>query len=405
MHIPTIQRSETLPPPPSGVMPPVAPSERLVPVMAPLAWLVIKGTLLTILTLGIYRFWYRTALRRYYWRNTTLAGDGFEYTGTGKELFVGFLIALAIVLPLYFGVTLVGLFGGQVLGPILATILGSFIMPAVVQVLIYRARRYRLTRTRYRGVRFHQSGTGLGYLFHTVKWLILTVLTLGIVFPYLRRALERYKTENTWYGSAQGAFDARAKPLMKSWLLLWFLALFAFLLLVVSSVLVSTLGSNSLVLGLLALAMLLAVPFAWVNYRVIEFQSFVGGTSFGGISLASDLNGGSVIWIWVRYYLLLIGIALGAIVLGWIMGIRPRIPVNPNDVGAVVQAPLVLLAAGAFMAMVLTTEILFRRKLWALRVASITVTNVAALDAIVQTAGQDAIGVGEAFDTGFDIAG
>lgn len=410
MHIPTIQRSETLPPPPSGVMPPVAASERLVPVLAPLAGLVIKGTLLTILTLGIYRFWYRTALRRYYWRNTTLAGDGFEYTGTGKELFIGFLIALAIVLPIYFGVTLLGLFGGQVLGPILATIVGSFIMPAVVQVLIYRARRYRLTRTRYRGVRFHQSGTGLGYLFHTVKWLILTVLTLGIVFPYLRRALERYKTENTWYGSAQGAFNAEAKPLMMAWMLLWGSVagiMILFVLIPVGQALGSPVlsGFGGIFGGIGTFLAVILLPLFWIRYRTLEFRTFVRGTSFDRISLNSDLSSGTVIWIWVRYYLLLIGIALGASALGWVMGIRPHIPVDPNDVGAAVQAPLVLLAAGAFMAMVLTTEILFRRKLWALRAASITVTNIAALDAIVQTAGQDAIGVGEAFDTGFDIAG
>jgi hypothetical protein len=61
--------------------------------------------------------------------------------------------------------------------------------------------------------------------------------------------------------------------------------------------------------------------------------------------------------------------------------------------------------AGSFMAFVLATEILFRRRLWALRAASISVTNLAALDRIVQTAGQEGTGVGEAFDTGFDIAG
>lgn len=405
MRIPTIQRAvdETPPAPQATAMPAV---ERLVPVAAPLAGLVVKGTLLTIFTLGIYRFWYRTALRRYYWHNTTLAGDGFEYTGTGKELFVGFLIALAIFVPLYLVVTLIGLFGGQVLGPILSTILGTIIVPAVVQMLIYRARRYRLTRTRYRGVRFHQSGSGTAYLLRTVKWLILTALTLGILLPYFRRALERYKIENTWYGSAQGAFSAPVKPLMKSWLLFWFLTLITIGMIGSGGALSMSTGGGSLMLVLLGFAVLLSLPFAWVNYRVIEFQAFVGGTSFGDITFASDLNGGSVIWIWVRYYLILLGIGLGAVLLGWALGLGPKPFMQPDPAQILSEgiAGVGILAVGGMLA-VLTTEILFRRRLWVLRAASVSVTNLAALDRIVQTAGQDATGVGEAFDSGFDIAG
>lgn len=408
MHIPTIQRSseEGLPSGLPGVMPASQDTQRLVPVAAPLAGLVLKGTLLSVVTLGIYRFWYRTSLRRYYWSNTTLAGDGFEYTGTGKELFVGFLIALAIVLPLYFVVTLIGLFGGAIIGPIISSILATLIMPAIVQILVYRARRYRLARTRFRGVRFHQTGTGIGYLLRTVKWLILTALTLGIVFPYLRRALERYKTENTWYGSAQGAFSAPAKPLMKSWLFLWFLAFLGFGVIAAATALSVTTGGGSIFLGLLGLVILLTVPFAWVNYRVIEFRSFVGGTSIGGITLASDLGSGTVIWIWVRYYLILAGIGASAALASWLLGIRPDVRSAEDFGAAVAQGPLMfLVVVGAFLAFVLATEILFRRSLWALRAASISVTNLAALDQIVQTAGQDGTGVGEAFDTGFDIAG
>lgn len=56
--------------------------------------LFIKNLLLTIITLGIYRFWAKTRVRRYLWSHTSLFGDRFEYTGTGKELFLGFLIAL-----------------------------------------------------------------------------------------------------------------------------------------------------------------------------------------------------------------------------------------------------------------------------------------------------------------------
>lgn len=409
MHIPTIQRAgDDAPAPQTKVMPSV---ERLVPVTAPLAGLVIKGTLLTIITFGIYRFWYRTAIRRYYWHNTTLAGDGFEYTGTGKELFIGFLIALAIFLPLYLVVTLIGLFGGQVLGPIISTIIATLIMPAAVQILIYRARRYRLTRTRYRGVQFHQSGSGVAYLLRTVKWLILTALTLGILLPYFRRALERYKIENTWYGSAQGAFSAPVKPLMKSWLVLWGIGAGVFVLLamvplaeIAGSRILAGFGAVFGTIGAFGATILL--PLLWVRYRVVEFRTFLAGTTFGEIGLSSDLRSTSVIWVWVRYYLILLGIGLGIVLLGWAFGLGPKPFMQPDPAQILSEgiAGIGILAVGGMLA-ILATEILFRRRLWALRASSVSVTNLAALEKVIQTAGQDAMGVGEAFDSGFDIAG
>lgn len=66
----------------------------------PLLSLVLKNTLLTILTFGLYRFWAKTWIRRYFWNNVRIAGDAVEYVGQGKELFVGFLIALAVLFPL-----------------------------------------------------------------------------------------------------------------------------------------------------------------------------------------------------------------------------------------------------------------------------------------------------------------
>ena len=56
---------------------------------------------LLMLTLGIYRFWLTTDIRRFLWSNTELAGESFEYTGTARELLLGFLIAIAILVPIY----------------------------------------------------------------------------------------------------------------------------------------------------------------------------------------------------------------------------------------------------------------------------------------------------------------
>ncbi len=407
MHIPTIQRASDPPPglAPASPQSPVA--ESLEAVKAPIAGQVVVGTLLTMITLGIYRFWYKTALRRYYWRNTRLAGDGFEYTGTGRELFVGFLIALAIVLPIYLLVTLVGLFGGQILGPTLAGIAGALIMPAVVQILTYRARRYRLTRTRYRGVQFHQSGSGTAYLLRTVWWLILTVFTLGIAFPFFRQALERYKIENTWFGSAQGSFDSAAGPLMGAWMTFWVAGLVS--IVVLGGLPAMGYGGGTGLLIAISIASLLfiaALPFLWLRYRVHEFRTFTAGTRFGTIGFSSNLVTGSVVWIWIRYFLSLFALlAICAIAFFGVWGF-PTLDLDA-DPGTFVGAapPFVVMAAGFLVGLALMTELVFRRPLWALRIRSVSVSHLEALDDVVQRAGLNATGIGEAFDTGFDVAG
>src|ERR1700692_2580668 len=63
--------------------------------------LLIRGAMLLAVTLGIYRFWLATDVRRFLWSNTEIAGDGLEYIGLDTELLIGFLFAVAILVPLY----------------------------------------------------------------------------------------------------------------------------------------------------------------------------------------------------------------------------------------------------------------------------------------------------------------
>ena len=57
--------------------------------------------LLMIVTLGIYRFWATARERRYLWSRTQVIDDTLEWTGTGKEMFLGFLIVIAVIAPFF----------------------------------------------------------------------------------------------------------------------------------------------------------------------------------------------------------------------------------------------------------------------------------------------------------------
>ena len=54
--------------------------------------------LLTIVTLGIYRFWAQARVRRYLWSRTTIIDDQLQWTGTGGEMFIGFLMVIGVLI-------------------------------------------------------------------------------------------------------------------------------------------------------------------------------------------------------------------------------------------------------------------------------------------------------------------
>ena len=182
-----------------------------------LFWLVVWTGALTVVTLGLYRFWARTRLRRYIWSSITPGGDSFEYTGTGLEKFLGFLIAL-VVLAVYLGLLQVvlsfvgfNLWGAissepklpkDILMQMVATYAAGLAAMPLIFFAQYRARRYMLSRTRWRGLRFAMDAAALGYVWRALLYYGMSLVTLGALMPLATFRLEKYMTDRMWYGDA-----------------------------------------------------------------------------------------------------------------------------------------------------------------------------------------------------------
>jgi uncharacterized membrane protein YjgN (DUF898 family) len=184
-----------------------------------------KNLLLTLLTLGFYRFWAKTRTRRFLWSSTAVDGEPFEYTGTGKELFIGFLKALLILAPLFAASQLTQLWLGKS-HPILMIAL-QYVQTLLIVMLIYggsyAARRYRMSRTLWRGIRFRQAGSAWRYIGHAALGLFLCLITLGFYFPYFQTRLLRYEMENLRFGTAQFRFTGRGGELFRRFIACWLL--------------------------------------------------------------------------------------------------------------------------------------------------------------------------------------
>lgn len=167
--------------------------------------------LLTVLTAGIYRFWAKTRLRKYIWSSVSIDGDSFEYTGTGLEKLLGFLVAIVFLAVYLGGLQLILTFAGLgIMGQpdnelaILASVYLSFFAVAPFMLFaVYRSRRYKLARTRLRGIRFGMESAAWGYAFRAMGHYILTFLTLGALLPRQSFYLEKFMTDRSHYGDAR----------------------------------------------------------------------------------------------------------------------------------------------------------------------------------------------------------
>lgn len=188
-------------------------------------WIGLYTFLLNIVTLTVFRFWGRTHFRRRLWADTRIGGEPLEYTGRGMELFLGFIIAIfTLMIP-----TIGAVFGAQLLlGPeaMIAVIIPIYLLLfVIIGVAIFLARRYHMSRTTYRGIRFGQTGSAWGYGLAAFGYGILTVLTLGWFAPAAQISLSRRMWSNAWYGGVKFKFEdtdaAKTEPVYLSFALAW----------------------------------------------------------------------------------------------------------------------------------------------------------------------------------------
>lgn len=280
--------------------------------------LLVRGALLSLLTFGFYRFWLLTDIRRHLWANTRIGGESLEYTGTARELLLGFLIALAILAPLYAGYFIVATFAETYMA--FAGLALTPLLYVFGQYASYRARRYRATRTLFRGVRFSMAGSAWAYAGRAALWDLATVLSLGLAYPWRVAALERYKMRHTFFGDLAGDFAETGGTLFRrGW---WMWALTVGLPVVGTVVLAAAaglsggrVGAASFAGGFLTLGLFVA-PFLYPLFLAMRVRWRVEGVRFGAVSVANNLPGGEVFLAYLKLMAASFALSLACGILG-----------------------------------------------------------------------------------------
>lgn len=169
-----------------------------------LALLLLKNLFLTIITFGIYHAWARTNFRRYVWGHVSFLGDRAAYTGTGEELFRGWIKLLGIFLVGYIVIRV----GGTAIPFINLLILPIYGL--IFALAAYSGLRYRMSRTVWRQIRFgvdkNKELTKEYLKLYYWNWF-LTLITFGFFYPWFKNRVRKFLTDKCRFGSEYFYFD------------------------------------------------------------------------------------------------------------------------------------------------------------------------------------------------------
>ncbi len=286
----------------------------------------LKNALFNILTLGFYRFWAKTNTRRHVWSCISINGDFLEYTGTGKELFLGFLVVFGIIfLPFIILVGWLQASGNEEIAVIVQMVFAALMM-VFYGMAIYRARRYRLSRTVWRGIRGSLTGSSWSYSLLYLGKLFLGAITFGWSNPAMSLKLQDRITSEMKFGETPFLFSGSSSPLYTRYAACWFgtlIAIIVFIAIFASS----GLASGEIFQGDLKdlenaegsqVALLVAIIYGglflvivtygviWAFYSAFEMAQFASYTRFETASFRLNSTAPSLIWLWLGNILLII---------------------------------------------------------------------------------------------------
>lgn len=193
---------------------------------APIAF---TNLLLTIVTLGIYNFWGRTRTRQYLWSRTRFIDDQLEWTGTGLELLIGYVLVMVLLFVPLGGIQLLmgvlaaqGTTSAHIAAGVLA-LLFYVVVLGLGGVAVFRALRYRLSRTYWHGIRGGSDDQGFRYGLSYFWRTMLGSIAFGLLVPWSLVTLWNKRWNAMSFGPYRFVASANTDGLMGRYLLFYLL--------------------------------------------------------------------------------------------------------------------------------------------------------------------------------------
>lgn len=269
---------------------------------APIAF---TNLLLTIVTLGVYTFWARTRTRQYLWSRTRFIDDRLEWTGTGLELMLGYLVVTVL---LFVPVAAVNLLIGALVtrgNPTAAGMAGLLFLLLYLLffvlggIAMFRALRYRLSRTYWHGIRGGSDVQGFRYGISYLWRMMLGSAMFGLLVPWALVSLWNERWNAMSFGPYPFRSGANSDGLMRRYLLFYLLPValgIGAVLLVVLSLLLGVslpatpgpVSPGPMIIGFVLFYLLFLVLFGLVSlsFYAAYFRQCIGALTLGHLEFA-----------------------------------------------------------------------------------------------------------------------
>jgi len=291
------------------------------------ALIALSNLVLTIATLGLYRFWATTRVRRYLWSRTLFMGDRLEWAGTGRELFRSGLAALVVVLvPLALAnlaIRYLIVHKYAVAGQVLSLVVLALVY-TLIGVAVFRGLRYRLSRTYWRGIRGGSHDQGVRYGFANAWKNAVGFTPLGLLVPWTMVSLWNQRWNAMGFGPCTFVARGRVSGLRLPYLWCYVapaVVIAGIVLLARSNMTLTYFGIEprtpvEWVLIRLPAALAFAFLFTMIilAYYASFFRQMVRSTSLGDMNFS--FNAGAVEWM--ELYLVDMLLVVGTLGIGWL---------------------------------------------------------------------------------------
>ena len=282
-----------------------------------------SNVLLTIVTLGVYRFWAAARQRRYLWSRTEVIDDRLEWTGTGKEMFFGFLIVAAILLPFFLFIQFA--FPALVARGMEQAAMGLFLLFYVGLIFLggfarFRALRYRLSRSWWRGIRGGSHDPGWNFAGEFLGRHALSAMTMFIMLPWAVTRLWNSRWNQMSFGDLRFSSNLDAEGLKRRWAAVYLVPIGLLVLIGFVTFLAAGGGerrADEAQIGILGMVFLLfalvylAIPLLTLHWFAKFYRKAADATRLGDLEFGFDATS----WDWLKLFLG--NIALAVVTLGF----------------------------------------------------------------------------------------
>ncbi|PJZ51982.1 YjgN family protein [Leptospira adleri] len=225
----------------------------------------LKNIFFTFITLGVYYFWAKVNTQKFVHRHVLFQNQRFDYHGTGKENFIGFIKGLGLILlgailagGIFYIASLIGIWAKVIVT--IGLYLGFL---CIVPYVVIGSKRYFLSRTSFNNIRFRFSGRVKELIGVFIPGALLSIVTLGIYSAWFVNRLEKFYIEKTHLGNADFQYEGNGNELFFIYLK-----------------------------GILFTPFTAGIYFFWFHANLHNY--FWNHTKFQGTAFRSELKGGTV---------------------------------------------------------------------------------------------------------------